>query len=708
MLQRQLAFIFCIYTNLAALLCVSAHSEFNDARIQTLPAYEIASKADLLELTTCRKELQNFRDAVNQRILWSLKVLDSSGCFESGFLYGNSYWLGSHSQCLDTMNTIPLQISQRKILNNTLYRDPRKEFPPFQINYFVAHFRHNNTIQYHVNMFNEDVITIGLCLPASCTTNNISFILEKIFHNRVVVIGDLYSAGIQLIQVKDLNDDNKRLPNDVLHFICIGFGFSFLMTTIGTIYDIFVYQKRVKKNEANKTRVENMSEEIGIKANLSSHWKSQVKEILICFSAYTNTRKIFDTKLDADTIPVIHGLKFLSMCLIIIFHSAYYALDFFDNKVWSWRFIESYGTYIFGIGLIAVDIFFFSSGCLVTYTYLRDKTDKVLMKPINEEKLVEFLIYVIKRFIRLTPTYMMVLGISQLSSAWFDKTSQFYVYEKSHETCAKYWWRNLLYINNLFSLDAMCMSWSWYLANDMQFYIIAMALLILLTIYFYAAVTILSALLIGSIILSGYVSYIYEYVPTFDEQQRLLDVLYIPPWMRISPYIIGIIAGYILTKLKNNLFFKKKIIIFCWCLAIICKVFVITVLYNRYISILATSIYVALHRILWTIGTAWIVIACSTKHGGIINQLLSFKGWMPLSRLTYCVYLLNPVIIRSTRLYSETSIHFEFLPFIVMILGYIMIIYVCSYALCLMIEMPSILLMKMFIKYCNSMHKKEL
>jgi len=34
-------------------------------------------------------------------------------------------------------------------------------------------------------------------------------------------------------------------------------------------------------------------------------------------------------------------------------------------------------------------------------------------------------------------------------------------------------------------------------------------------------------------------------------------------------------------------------------------------------SVLATSIYVALHRIFWTIGIAWIVIACSTKHGGL-------------------------------------------------------------------------------------------
>lgn len=75
MLQWQFAFTLCICTNLPAfVLCVSAHShKFSDARIQTLPAYAIASIADLLNSTICGKELQNFRVAIDQRIPWSLK-----------------------------------------------------------------------------------------------------------------------------------------------------------------------------------------------------------------------------------------------------------------------------------------------------------------------------------------------------------------------------------------------------------------------------------------------------------------------------------------------------------------------------------------------------------------------------------------------------------------------------------------------------------
>jgi hypothetical protein len=82
-------------------------------------------------------------------------VLDSSGEPRPGFVYGNNYWLGSRSQCTDTVNRAPFLLKDDVMRNNSRYRDVREEFPPFGVNYFVAHFRHNSTIQYHVRLPNE-------------------------------------------------------------------------------------------------------------------------------------------------------------------------------------------------------------------------------------------------------------------------------------------------------------------------------------------------------------------------------------------------------------------------------------------------------------------------------------------------------------------------------------------------------------------------
>ncbi|XP_011632050.1 uncharacterized protein LOC105423832 [Pogonomyrmex barbatus] len=225
MLPRQFILYICTI-NFITLFSVSAHSQkFSDAHIHTLPAYAIASVADLIDSTICGKELHKFRNAVDQRILWGLKVLDSSGVFNSGFLYGNNYWLGSRSQCLDTMNTARLLNSKQKILNETLYHDSQQQFPSFKVNYFVAHFRHNNTLQYHINMIQEDVISLGLCLPASCSINNLNVILKKILYDKIFLINDLYSMDFKLIEIKELKDDYEWLSSKMSSFVCVVLAF---------------------------------------------------------------------------------------------------------------------------------------------------------------------------------------------------------------------------------------------------------------------------------------------------------------------------------------------------------------------------------------------------------------------------------------------------------------------------------------------------
>lgn len=60
---------------------------------------------------------------------------------------------------------------------------------------------------------------IGLCLPASCSENDIGFILKKIFRDKVLLISDLYSMDFELIQVKNLKNDYKWLTSGIIPFI---------------------------------------------------------------------------------------------------------------------------------------------------------------------------------------------------------------------------------------------------------------------------------------------------------------------------------------------------------------------------------------------------------------------------------------------------------------------------------------------------------
>lgn len=80
------------------------------------------------------------------------------------------------------------------------------------------------------------------------------------------------------------------------------------------------------------------------------------------------------------------------------------------------------------------------------------------------------------------------------------------------------------------------------------------------------------------------------------------------------------------------------------------------------ISSTVSIIYGPLHRTAWACVIAWIIFACSRGYGGIswlrdilrlkfaisllcclgfVNRILSWKGFLPLGRLTYCVYLIH-------------------------------------------------------------------
>ena len=51
---------------------------------KVLPAYAILENADLLNSSRCRTEIDEFRNAVNNQILWGLRALDTRWCATRG------------------------------------------------------------------------------------------------------------------------------------------------------------------------------------------------------------------------------------------------------------------------------------------------------------------------------------------------------------------------------------------------------------------------------------------------------------------------------------------------------------------------------------------------------------------------------------------------------------------------------------------------
>ncbi|KAG5326416.1 NRF6 protein, partial [Pseudoatta argentina] len=111
--------------------------------------------------------------------------------------------------------------------------------------------------------------------------------------------------------------------------------------------------------------VENGIEEMTMTDLSSSREKSRIGNVLMCFSVYISTKIIFNTKLGTEEIAVVHGIKFLSMVWIIIFHSIFYMLEYCDNKILIFRVIEDIPFQIISNAFVSVDTYFFLSGFLL-------------------------------------------------------------------------------------------------------------------------------------------------------------------------------------------------------------------------------------------------------------------------------------------------------------------------------------------------------
>nr|CAD7414833.1 unnamed protein product [Timema poppensis] len=200
-----------------------------------------------------------------------------------------------------------------------------------------------------------------------------------------------------------------------------------------------------------------------------------------------------------------------------------------------------------------------------------------------------------------------------------------------------------------------------------------------------------------------------------DQQLNMLHILYDPPWTRIGPYIVGMVTGYLVVKLNGCLPLNKCTVALAWIVGSVFNLAPLFGLYDRDISPFTAAIYVALSRTAWGIGLSWLIVACCTNNAGVfvfnnmddllfiittgfINRILSFPGWVPMSRLTYCAYLLNPMLMGSVNLGRETAMHIDLLPLTTLCLGHLAMCYVCAYIVSLAFETPTVLLIKHFVE----------
>uniref|UniRef100_A0A182FRE5 Nose resistant-to-fluoxetine protein N-terminal domain-containing protein n=1 Tax=Anopheles albimanus TaxID=7167 RepID=A0A182FRE5_ANOAL len=339
-----------------------------------------------------------------------------------------------------------------------------------------------------------------------------------------------------------------------------------------------------------------------------------MNQILSCFDVGPNAASILSVEpASEDSLSCVHGLRLYSLLWTILVHTYLQLFAVSENRFGRKIAERSFLYQLVGNASFSVDTFFFISGLLIVYLYLKSVSKP---SPAHRQKATanggggadcngnashtslagatrKTGLSILYRYLRLTPVYWFTIVANEVILKWTYDRSVFTPGIIDHITCDRFWWRNILYINNWFTFGEMCMVWSWYLANDMQFYVIAIVLLMLSSRHFRVAAGMLFVCLGGSWLLSMYFSLHYRYTHKVADPFESFDILYDKPWQRIGPYIVGMITGYILYRRPKAPKIVPPLRLLLWTLSSGILIALIFGVWNGELSVQWTALYVS-------------------------------------------------------------------------------------------------------------------
>lgn len=650
-----------------------------------------------------------FFGLITKRYTQLIRYEDASGKPESGVTGGNLVWLGSYSLC-QNMSEAHYCLAPKITLEFKGFKAPAEW---------------------------------GVCVPSNCSERDVAFGFPSLI--KLYVENLPFNVSLDKDMSIACAHPSKWTTGPIITLvICAVIAW---LCLAGTVVDLFVVQGswkfwvtadeprqaeesdfRISSNQTEPLLINNgLSESTGLPSvqymQPSLEERGFLIQLLACFSVARNASKIMDCTVPPGAITCLNGVRVLSMWWVILGHTYLWLLIFriLNNVGLALNITHRFSFQAVNSAFFSVDSFFFLSGLLVAYLGFR-RMDK------NNGRLPLFQFY-FHRFWRLTPSYMFVI-LFYHNLMKFLGDGPFWYGIQQPTTCGKYWWTNLLYINNFHpnSLTKECLGWSWYLANDMQFYIISPLLLFIIYrlrwIGFGAGVggLLTASLLVTGVLIGHYNTDVLEaeQIETgFKKEQgrgSYTDIVYIKPYCRIAPYLVGIALGYLLfieksAPAKNplNKIPRQLVCLVGWFvgaglgITVVYGIYTVNKKGGRPFNQAENIIYGTFSRFVWGLAVAWVVYACHKGYGSLVNKFLSASYWIPLSRLTYSAYLLHPIVMNVYFGSFQHTTEYTDKIFALYFVSIVVFSYASAFVLAVCVEFPTMQLEKvLFFRNKNS------
>ncbi|CAL4126106.1 unnamed protein product, partial [Meganyctiphanes norvegica] len=661
---------------------------FSELASLYLPSAKTIVNAD------CRRDLDALNNAmINPLALlvnhtfWPLEMVDSWGKQEDGLLAGNVKYMGFFYECLlldvdDQTYDAHFQGQYCTMAYGKLKNASEEHFHTPRMP--IASLPIPSSIPLHI-------LSYATCMPSTCTKEEL---VTSVNRYLAVTDRELTVTECQTLDQKPNFDTAET--SGIIFFNLLKYDSDLLEGRFISIPQIVFY-------------------------NECTNLVSRPLKYLLVFSISGNLKKIFhvDTKTGNKFITCIHGIRFLSICWVIIGHQWVFSVNFISNPIPTSQYLlKPFMFQIIANAFLSVDTFFFMSGLLVAYGFmnLTHKSDG-RFNP---------LLYYVHRVVRLLPPILVTTAfVATLSGLMVDGPLSWEYKKNMLGSCRENWWHDPFFLTNIFqisgnvNLSKSCLGQCWYVAADMQMYIVMPLLLLPLVWWPKKGAVWLAAWTVISCLIPAIITAQYDLPPTIlvgDTQgiayKKFYEKIYVTPWARASPYLVGAWTGYLLyasSGIDSRVAFTPKL---NWMQAIIGWVGALTggfaVLFGMWrfnngfdvpeMPRASAIIYAGFHRAVWAVMMGWIVCACHWGYGGPINWFLSHPLWQPLSRLTFSFYLVS-LPIQYVLFYSTHKLtYFTNLNKVIETAGVLLISFFCAVILTLVSESPVMAIEKMLLK----------
>lgn len=559
-------------------------------------------------------------------------------------------------------------------------------------------------------------LTVGACVPASCSASDLNNSTYQAVIARQLNLPKDFIAGF----TADCKAASYDIPWGTWVFVCV-YIILISLLIIGTLleaqieYNILPFlplgQKNANDDEYDKLL--SINDDVQVKPSaketkLEDKHPSMIIKLLLSFSFLYNYGRLTAPS-PPGSFDSLNGVRVICTMFVVLGHTFYFIWD--SVAIMNFQTVaETVQLFRFQIvvaGFYAVDTFFWLSGFLVAYYFLKE----LKAKGINVKMMVMFYFH---RIYRLTPTLLMGLFFFYLITPYWSSGPYWRFYQafvNSH--CSDSWWFTALYIQNFIDPKKLCMGWSWYLADDMQYYILSPLILIVywknkaagwaICIFgvFLCMATTLGICMSND--LQEFQGFEFgaelgNYIPPGGKYGRLI---YLPFYTRYSPYLIGFMCAFLL--LERGATFRItppiRTIIYITSSCIILVLSFITWSDSNYgWTPWMNYVWITICRPIWSVGLGSLLIVCMVGYGGVFSSIMSRPFWVPYARLSYGAYIFHLVNLGSIYAGYKSGVTYTFGVGLYFFFGHLIIAFLLSFGNFFLVEKPLMNIESLFLR----------